>query len=149
MIASAPDARCSATRRAACSASNAARRLVTSSTAGVEAVGTPGFKHNRHRVGYCGMRPGDSFWRQPAALPRRLGPPGVLRVSPVDAVEHVAELGCRDRHHALGRRRPHEPAALQTLDIQRHADPVVPKDLHQVAAIAPENVEVACMRVAL
>ncbi len=38
--------------------------------------------------------------------------------------------------------RPDEPAPLQPLGIQRHAEPVVPKDLHQIAAAAPEHVEV-------
>jgi hypothetical protein len=38
---------------------------------------------------------------------------------------------------------------LQTLGIERHADPIVPEDLHQITALAPEHVEVPRVRIAL
>jgi hypothetical protein len=53
-----------------------------------------------------------------------------------------AKLGWRDRHHPISRRRPEETAALQPLGIERHAEPIVPKDLDQLAAFATEHVEV-------
>ena len=143
MTASAPDARCSAARRAACSASSAACKKATSSGSGAGALVTAGCKHKRRRVGYCGMQGCGAF------LSRRLGPPGVLRVPPIDAVQHVAELGRRDRHNAAGWRGPDEPAALQPLGVERHSDPVVPEDLHEVPALAPEHVQVARMRIPL
>ena len=37
---------------------------------------------------------------------------------------------------------------LQSLGIQRHADAVVPDDLDQIATNAPEDIEIAGMRVA-
>ena len=40
------------------------------------------------------------------------------------------------------------PAALQPLGVERHADPVVPENLYQRAAASAEHVEVATMRVA-
>ena len=49
---------------------------------------------------------------------------------------------------AVGRRRPDEPSALQPLRIQRHAEPVVPEDLDQVTSFAPENIEIARVRIA-
>src|SRR5690348_12876200 len=41
-----------------------------------------------------------------------------------------------------------EPAAFQTLGIQRHAQPIMPEDLHQIAALAAKHVELASMRIA-
>lgn len=73
----------------------------------------------------------------------------MLRVSPVDAIEHVAKLGARNRHDAPRWRGLDETAALEPLGVERHAVPIVPQDSYQVAALAPEHVKVARVRVAL
>ena len=78
-----------------------------------------------------------------------LRPPAQLRIPPVDALEHVSHLRRRDRYRAVRCRRPDKLAAVQTLGIERHAQPIMPKDLHQIAAAAPEDVEIATMRIAL
>ena len=57
-----------------------------------------------------------------SAQPARFRPPGVNRVSPVNPIKHVGQLRRGDRDRAVGRRRPDEPAALQPLGVQRHAD---------------------------
>jgi hypothetical protein len=44
--------------------------------------------------------------RKPKALSHRRRPPSLLRVSPIDARQQVTQLGRRDRHHAIRRRRP-------------------------------------------
>src|SRR3546814_8669274 len=62
-----------------------------------------------------------------------LWPPGILRVAPVDPVEQAGKLRTRQRHHAVLRRGPDEAALLEPLGVKRHADPVVPDDLHQRA----------------
>jgi hypothetical protein len=49
----------------------------------------------------------------------------------------------------FGRRWPDKSAALQPLGVERHADPVVPENLDQMAALAAEHVEIAAMRIAL
>ena len=69
-----------------------------------------------------------------AASARQSGTPGLLRMPPVDAFEHVAQLRRPDRHHVIRRRRPDEPTALQPLGVEREPDPVVPEDLEQIAA---------------
>jgi hypothetical protein len=46
-------------------------------------------------------------------------------------------------------RRANEASSLQALGVQRGAQPIVPEDLDQLAALAPEDVKVAGMRVAL
>lgn len=58
-----------------------------------------------------------------------------------------SKLGWGDRHHAISRRRPEKAAALQPLGIERHAQPIMPKDLDQLAAFATEHIEVAAVRV--
>src|SRR6516164_7730461 len=79
---------------------------------------------------------------QVAATARRYG------VSPVNALQQVAKLGWGDCHHAISRRRPQKAAALQSLGIERHAQPIMPEDLDELAALATEHVEVAAVRVA-
>ena len=71
----------------------------------------------------------------------------MLRHPPVDAFEQVAELGRRDRHDAISRRRPQEPASFQSLCEQTHALPVVPEHLDQAAAPAPKDEQVPAMRI--
>jgi hypothetical protein len=68
---------------------------------------------------------------------------------PVDPFEQIAELSGRDHQHAVGRRWPDEASLLQALGVERGAQPVVPEDLDQLAALAPKDVKIAGMRVAL
>src|SRR4051812_21116911 len=70
-----------------------------------------------------------ALWLSGALRPERM-----TRVPPVNSIEHIGELRCRDRYRTLGRRRPDKAAALQPLRIERHADPVMPDDLDQVAS---------------
>ena len=60
----------------------------------------------------------------------RLRAPGAHWVPPIDPVEHVGQLRRTDRDDPVGRRRPDEPAALQPLGVERHADAVMPNDLN-------------------
>ena len=76
----------------------------------------------------------------PVSLRRR--PPGQHRIAPVDPVEHVGELRRADRDCAADRRRPHEPAPLQTLGVEREAQAVVPQDLYEVAPPSAEDVQI-------
>src|SRR6266403_3328601 len=73
---------------------------------------------------------------------------GMTRIPPVDPVEHVGELRRRDSNHAVGRRWPDEAAFLQPLGVERHAEPVMPKNLNQVTSGASEDVKIAGMRIA-
>src|ERR1700748_3435613 len=81
------------------------------------------------------------------ASPGSLRSPRALRISPVDPLQHVTELSGSDGDAAIGRRRPDEAAALQTLRIERHAETVMPEHLQQVAAFATKNIKVAGVRV--
>ena len=61
-------------------------------------------------------------------LPRgQLWPPGSLRISPVSSLQHIAELRRGYRKRAIDRRRPDEFAAFQSLGVERHAEPIMPK----------------------
>jgi hypothetical protein len=80
-------------------------------------------------------------------LSRRRGD-GMWRVPPIDSVEHVGQLRRGDPHHAVGRRRPCEPSPFQPLRVERHADPVMPKDLHEIASGAAKHIEITGMRIA-
>src|SRR5215468_12281282 len=80
---------------------------------------------------------------------RRLRPPGPLWQPPVDPFQEIPELRRRDRHRPVRRRRPDEPAMLQSLGEKTHALAVVPQHLDQVAAPAAEHDQVAAMRIAL
>jgi hypothetical protein len=75
--------------------------------------------------------------------------PCVLGISPIDSVQHVSELRRRDRNDAVRSRGPNEPAALQPLGVERHADAVMPEDLYQRAALPPKHIEIAGVRIAL
>src|SRR3989344_1750812 len=89
---------------------------------------------------------------RPTILPRLSGArrtPAVLGVTPVDALEHVAQLGARQGQSAALSRRPDEPASIQPLGIERQPKPVMPEDLHQAAAAATEHEQITPMRIAL
>jgi len=74
--------------------------------------------------------------------------PGSDRVSPVYPVKHVSQLRRCDRDRPVSRQRLYEPAALQPLGVQRHANPVMPENLDQVSAVPAEHIEVAGVRIA-
>src|SRR5690349_19109741 len=95
------------------------------------------------------MHPHKNLWSYAARLSRRLGPPGVLRVTPVDTLKHVAELGGGQAHRALLDDGPDETPAIEALGIERQAQPVMPDDLDEVAALAPEDEEIAGMGIAV
>src|ERR1700730_17487701 len=105
-----------------------------------------------HRFFSGGMKSIGIFGERVAALlPKsqrsagRLRSPRVLRHPPVDALNQVAELGWGDGHHAIGRRRPQETAALRPLGVERHAQPIVPQNLDQLTALATEHVKISAM----
>ena len=75
--------------------------------------------------------------------------PRVLRVPPVDPFEHVVKLCRRDRDSAIDHRGPDETAAFEPLGVQRHADPVMPEYLDQIAFAAAEYPEITGVRIAL
>src|SRR6516164_5074340 len=76
-------------------------------------------------------------------------PPRVLGISPIDPIQHVSELRRRDRNDAGCGRGPNEPAALQPLGIERHADAVMPENFDQRAALAAKHIEIAGVRITL
>jgi len=49
------------------------------------------------------------------------GPPTQLRVSPVDAFQHIGHLRRRDRDDAFLRRRPDELSTIKPLGVERQA----------------------------
>src|SRR3546814_15666384 len=53
--------------------------------------------------------------------------PAVLRVAPVDPVQQIAQLGQRQGDLVAAPGGPDEPAPLQALGVERHADPVMPR----------------------
>ena len=85
---------------------------------------------------------------RPPGSPRCGRSPRVLRVPPVDPFEHVAELRRRDRDDPVDHRGPDETAAFEPLGVQRHADPVMPEYLDQIAFAAAEYPEIADVRIA-
>jgi hypothetical protein len=68
---------------------------------------------------------------------RRFRPRCALWMSPVNALQHIGEVRRRDDNGAIGRRGPDKLAALQPLGVQRHAQTVMPKYLHEVAPACP------------
>ena len=68
-------------------------------------------------------------------------------MAPVDPVQHVGKLRRRDRDRPRLRRRPDEAPVLQPLGVERHPHAVVPEDLQKVAPTAPEDEEIARVRV--
>ena len=69
-------------------------------------------------------------------------------MTPVDALQEVAELGGRDRDGAVGGRRPQESAPFEALGVKRQAEPVVPKDFDEIAATAAEDIQIAGVGIA-
>ncbi len=78
-----------------------------------------------------------------------LRPPGILGVPPVDTLQQAGQLRGGQRHCSLARRGPYEPALLEPLGVERHADPIVPDDLDQRACAAAEYEQIAAMRITL
>jgi hypothetical protein len=79
---------------------------------------------------------------------RRFRPPGAKWISPVYSLEHVAELTSGGGNQSFRWRRPNEPAALEPLRVERHAQPIMLKDLQQVTTFATKNVKITGVRVA-
>jgi len=82
-------------------------------------------------------------------LPGRFWPPGSLRITPVDAFQHVAELRLGDRDNTVRGCRPDEPPAFQPLRVERHAQAVVPEDLQKITTAATKHVDVTGMGITL
>jgi hypothetical protein len=82
------------------------------------------------------------------ALPRALGPPCQLWISPINSLEHISHLRRRDRQNAIGRRRPDELSSVQSFGVKRQPDAIMPKDFRQIATAPPENVEIAGVGIA-
>src|SRR5258708_26526230 len=81
---------------------------------------------------------------------RGLRPPCVLRQTPVDPFEQIAELRRRDRHRPVGifarnGRWPDEASALQTLREQAHPLAIMPQHLQQSAAPPAEHEQMAAV----
>jgi hypothetical protein len=93
---------------------------------------------------------GDFFlsFRTFLSLSRALRPPRMLRVSPVDAFEQVTQLRGRDDNRIILGGRPDEAALFQALGVERGAQPVVPKNLNELTALASEDIKIARMRIA-
>jgi len=85
----------------------------------------------------------------PQDHPTGFRPPCALRMSPVNALQHIGELRRRDDNNAIGRRGPDKLAALQPLGVKRHAQTVMPKHLHEVAPASTEHEEITGVRIAL
>ena len=64
-------------------------------------------------------------------------------MAPLDPFQHVAKLRRRDRHRIADSRRPYELAVLQPLGVERHAVAIMPENLQQIAALAPEHEQIA------
>jgi len=77
------------------------------------------------------------------------GAESVLRVTPVNPLEQVAELSRRDHQGGIGGRWPNKFAVLKTFGIKRHAEAVMPKDFYKFAASAAKDVEISAVRISL
>lgn len=64
------------------------------------------------------------------ALSNGLRTPGLLRHSPIDPVEQIGQLRGRDRHRAIGHRRPNKASALQPFREQASPLAVVPDQFY-------------------
>ena len=72
----------------------------------------------------------------------------MLRISPVNTFKHIAKLRAQYRDRSRHHRGPYETATLQPFGIKRHAKPIMPEDLDQIAAAATKDKEVSLMRIA-
>src|ERR1700681_2107915 len=77
--------------------------------------------------------------------PCRTRSPGSLRMAPINRFEQVAELRRRDRNYPVGGPRPDEATPLEPLGVKRQPEPIVPKDLDQIASPSSEDVKIAGM----
>ena len=64
------------------------------------------------------------------ALSRRLGTPGFLWMSPIDAGEQIRHLSDADGHDATGHRWPNEPSALQSFRKQTCPLAIMPDNFY-------------------
>src|SRR5205814_8647731 len=104
----------------------------------------PRWNHNIRRV--SGRMIACRFKRLRSA--GRLWTPALLWHPPVDAFEQITKLRGRDGHRTISRRRPQEPATLQSLGEQDHALSVIPQDLDQAATPAAEHEQMPAVRIA-
>src|SRR5215213_7630973 len=84
----------------------------------------------------------------------RLRSPRVLRQTPIDAFQQIAQLRRRECHCSIGivlreRRRPHKVATLQSLRKQTHALSIVPNHFYQSATPSKKNKEMSTVRITL
>jgi hypothetical protein len=61
------------------------------------------------------------------------------RVPPIDPVQHIGELGRRNRDCAGGHGWPDETTPFQPLGVQRHAKAIMPEDLDQIAPVTSQG----------
>ena len=85
---------------------------------------------------------------------RGLRAPGVLRQTPIDAFQQIAQLRRRECHSSIGivlreRRRPHKVATLQSLRKQTHALSIVPNHFYQSATSSTKNKQMSIVRITL
>src|SRR5436190_19098032 len=74
---------------------------------------------------------------------------GFLRVTPIDPGQQIAQLRRRDRYRFTGNRWPDEPSSLESFCKQACSLAIVPNDLQEIAAFAPEAEKTAAHGVAL
>jgi len=94
-------------------------------------------------------RPQNRRMSQLAAVIPPLSGARFLGHSPVDSGKKITELRGRNRHRAVGDRRPQKPSPLKPLGEQTRALSVVPDNLDQVASSPAEDPQIAGMRIAL
>ena len=74
-------------------------------------------------------------------------PVSLLWRPPINAFEHIPKLRWRYCNRATGRDRPDKSPALQPLREQTRALPIVPDDLHQIAALAAKDKKMSGVRI--
>src|SRR5689334_24083383 len=74
--------------------------------------------------------------------------PCFLRMTPVNARQEITELRRRDRHYTVGRARPQEAAALQSLREQAGTLAVMPDHFQQIAAPPTKAKQMPAQRIA-
>src|SRR5690348_4020194 len=127
-IASAPAARASACFAAARAAMSAVFSVSTSSGRASDSIVTNLWNHDSWRLTPPNHRESKAIRSASTFRSER-----VLRVPPIDPVEHIGQLRRRNRNHPFYWRRPDELPALKPLGVERHPQPVVPDNFNQVA----------------
>ena len=91
-------------------------------------------------------RPADSYKNRTLSGTGRT--PGMPRVSPVDAVQHIGQYCAAEIASvpSAGDGHTNRPCSSR-FSVERHADPVVPDNLDQPAPGSSKNIEIADMRI--